>query len=353
MKALVYRGNQTLELLHDYDEPQAGKGQVVVKISKTAICGTDIHKFNDIPENVEKFKGSIAISGHEATGWIYEVGLGVEGLKVGQRILVAGVFGCNSCNQCESGFNTACENGVSGLHWNNHGCNAEYVLVPAPNVILLPDAVNFETATVLTCAGGTAMTIVEETQIKKGQDLVIIGLGPVGLSLLILAKSMGIRVAGVETSNTRRKMAQELGLDCCIDPNERNPVQAIRNWSKNKGCDVVAECVGKTATRLQAIEMASNRGKIAIAGLGDEKVPLNIFERIIGNGGLTLIGIAATPIAYMKKLVSITAEKNLAFSKLITHHFKLEQAKEALHLMGQGNCGKIIFDIAQDFEHEQ
>jgi len=215
----------------------------------------------------------------------------------------------------------------------------------------LPSEVDFETAVVLACAGGTAMTIFEETELKQGQDLVIIGLGPVGLSLLILAKGMGIRVAGVETSKARIEMARALGIDYCVNPIAHNPVQAIRDWSGGKGCEVVAECVGKKTTRLQALEMASNRGKIAIAGLGDEKVPLNIFERIIGNGGLTLLGIAATPIVYMNKLVALTAEKNLAFSKLITHRFKLEQAIEALHLMAKGTCGKIIFEVAQDFEH--
>ena len=350
MRALVYKGNREIGLLN-YEKPKRKKGHAIIKMSKTAICGTDIHKFRNTKDKIEKVNGNIAISGHEATGWISELGTEVEGLVVGQRILVAGVFGCNSCTPCNNGYNTACENGVSGLHWNNHGCNAEYISVPASNIVPLPDSISFDTAAVLTCAGGTAMTIVEETRLQKGQNLAIIGLGPVGLSLLIIAKSLGARVAGVDISPSRRAMAQSLGLEIAIDPNKEDPVLAIRNWSANKGCDVVAECVGKVKTQLQALEMAANRGKIAIAGLSKGNVPTNIFQRIIGSGGLTLIGIAATPITYMKKLVAQTAEKNLAFSDLITHNFKLEEAKQALTLMESGDCGKIIFDLAADFKN--
>jgi|GEM_PF-530599 len=348
MKALVYTGNRNLTLLQGYSKPKVEKDHVLIKISKTAICGTDVHKFGDPEDKIEKINGDIAISGHEATGWILELGSNVEEFALGQRVLVAGVFGCNTCPQCKEGFNTGCENGVSGLHWNNHGCNAEYISIPASNVIPLPDKVSFDTAAVLTCAGGTAMTIMQETGLQKNQKLAIVGLGPVGLSLLILAKSIGVQVAGVEISQARIKMAKELGLDLVVDPTEEDPILAIRRWSSNNGCEIVAECVGKTDTQLQSLEMVANRGKIAYAGLSNDKVPLTILQSIIGKGGLTLIGIAATPIVYMKELVSLTAEKKLPFSKLITHHFKLENALEALILMEKGTSGKIIFDVADN-----
>ena len=348
MKALVYEGNRKLNL-YNYEPPKAGLNEVVIKVSRAAICGTDIHKFSVSKDAVETINGELAIAGHEPSGWISEIGEGVKELSTGQRVLVAGVFSCNTCYQCRSGFNTACENSISGLHWNNHGCNAEYIAIPATNALPIPENISFDTATVLTCAGGTAMTIVKESQLTSGQKLAIIGLGPVGLSLLILAKNMGVQVIGIEVSTKRSAQAIALGIDKIIDPFSENPIEAVKAWTNGLGCAVVAECVGKAVTQLQSLEMAANRGKIAVAGLGNEPIAKNVFDRIIGNGGLQLIGIAATPIKYMIELINLTSSQNLPFDKLITHHFQLEQAKEALALMESGNCGKIIFDIADNF----
>jgi len=348
MKALIYTGDRQLEL-KECIRPEVLPGRVLVKVSKAAICGTDLHKFCQAKSSIEKIDGMIPIAGHEPSGWISEIGAGVTDLKIGQRILVAGVFSCGTCHHCKSGFNTACIKSVSGLHWNNHGCNSEYISVPAANVLELPDSISFDKATMLTCAGGTAMTIVEETGFRGDQKLVILGLGPVGMALLIIAKSMGALVAGVEPSAYRRELALRFGIDFAINPNTKEPVHEIRRWSNGLGCELVAECVGKSKTQLQGIEMAANKGKIAIAGLGNEEVSSSVFQRIIGSGGLQLIGIAATPIKYMIKLIKLTVEKNLPFDQMITHHFTLNHAKEALLLMESGNCGKIIFDIAEDF----
>ena len=180
MKALIYKGDKTLEVV-ETTLPVVAPDQVLVKISRAAICGTDIHKFCDHRDSIDLIDGQYPIAGHEPSGWVAEMGAGVKGFKTGQRVLIAGVFSCGTCLQCRSGYNTACENGVSGLHWNNHGCNAEYISVPAINVLVIPDNVSFDVATVLTCAGGTAMTIVEETELKGDQRLAIVGLRACGL----------------------------------------------------------------------------------------------------------------------------------------------------------------------------
>jgi len=348
MQALVYLGNRQVSLL-DKDIPKPDFNQVVIKVSRAAICGTDVHKFCAPPNDIERINGEIAIAGHEPSGWVYAMGEGAKGLEIGQRVLVAGVFGCNTCFQCRSGYNTACLNGVSGLHWNNHGGNAEFIVVPIENALPIPDELSFDVATVLTCAGGTAMTIVKETQLPPGQKLAIVGLGSVGLSLLIIAKNMGVKVIGVDVSAKKMALAQELGIDAVVNANITNSIQAIDEWSSGKGCQVVAECVGKAKTQQQSIEIAANRGKIAFAGLGDEPMEKNVFNRIIGNGGLTLIGIAATPIKYLLELITLTAEHNLRFDKIISHHFTMDKAAEALTIMESGTAGKIIFDVADSY----
>jgi propanol-preferring alcohol dehydrogenase len=293
--------------------------------------------------------GSPMIMGHEPAGWIADWGIGVQGLKKGERVLLAGVMGCGHCDHCREGYNTACETGLSGLAWKRHGVDTSYAVVPKENVIPLPEGVSLEAASVLTCAGGTAYTVVRETVLRPEDRLAIIGLGPVGLSLLILAKSYGVRVFGMDLMPERLKLAEELGIDEVVNSGQKDPLEAVRKWSKGLGCDVVAECVGNSQTRVQAMGMVRIRGRIAMAGLGPEPIPFNLQDVLIGRQA-RLLGIAATPIRYFQPLLRRATEFKLPFEKIITHRFPLEKAEEAFTVMESGKSGKVIFEIADSFE---
>jgi L-iditol 2-dehydrogenase len=334
-------------VLQDYPDPRPGPGEVLVKIGRAAVCGTDIHKYRGAPEAMEFLEdGTPMIMGHEPAGWIAEIGAGVDGLAVGDRVLLAGVVGCGRCGWCRQGYNTACEGGVSGLAWGRHGATATHVVWPAANVFVLPDPMSLDTATVLTCAGGTAYTIVRETNLTGDDTLAIIGLGPVGLSLLILAKSLGVRTVGVDLSAERIEQANDLGLDYAVNAGKEDAVAAVRAWAGGKGCSVVAECVGRLETRLQSLQMAAVRGRVALAGLGDTPAPISIDQYFIG-GQLHVMGIAATPMRYFPDLMAHTVTHRLPFESLITHHFPLTRAAEAFALMESGKSGKVVFDVAE------
>jgi propanol-preferring alcohol dehydrogenase len=311
------------------------------------VCGTDIHKYRAPAAQIETLAdGSPLIVGHEPAGWIAALGPGVSGLEVGSRVMLAGVIGCGRCRWCRQGYNTACERGVSGLGWKRHGASATQIVWPATNVLPLPGAMSLDTASVLTCAGGTAYTAVREAGLSGEDSLAIVGLGPVGLCALILAKSLGVRAIGIDIVRGRLEQALDLGLDCAVDAAGEDPVAAVRRWSGGRGCDVVAECVGQARTRRQALEMAATRARVAFAGLGGEPLTLSADRFFVG-GQIQLLGIAATPLRYFPALIERTVAYDLPFARLITHHFPLEQAPEAFAAMESGQSGKVIFDVAE------
>ena len=345
MQGLLFLGERGLSL-QEFPDPQPGPGEVLVKIGRAAVCGTDIHKYRAPAAQIETLAGgSPMIVGHEPAGWIAALGAGVMGLEVGSPVMVAGVIGCGRCRWCRQGYNTACERGVSGLGWKRHGASATQLVWPATNILPLPDRISLDTASVLTCGGGTAYTAVREADLTGEDSLAVVGLGPVGLCVVILAKSLGVRTIGIDIVRTRLEQALDLGLDCAVDATNEEPVAAVRRWSGGRGCDVVAECVGQAQTRHQALEMAATRGRVAFAGLGSEPLTLNADRFFVGMQ-LRLLGIAATPLRYFPELIERTVAYDLPFARLITHHFPLEQAPEAFAIMERGQSGKVIFDVA-------
>jgi len=350
MQGLVFLGSNRIEFA-SFAVPEPGPGQVRVKIARAAVCGTDVHKAARVPERQPRCadgKGGTraVISGHEPTGWIDALGVGVTGLAKGTRVLVAGVIGCGRCARCVAGFNTACEGGGGGLHATHDGSNAPYIVVPAVNAFVLPDRMSFDTAAVLTCAGGTAMTMVKETNLTAEDTVAIVGLGPVGLCMLLLAQSYGCKVVGLDRVPERLEKARSLGLKHAVDVGDVDPVQTVRRLCDGRGADVVAECAGTARARHTAMLIARRRGRVALSGIGEEP-DLEAVTALAIRNDLLIRGIAATPALYFPLLIERAAAHALPFDSLVTHHFALPEAEAALSLMKGGNCCKILIDVAE------
>ncbi len=346
MRALFCPQPGSLEI-RDIATPSVGAGQALIQVARASVCGTDIHKYR--AEQSEKLAdGSDMIVGHEPAGWVAAVGEGVTHLKLGQRVLIAGVFSCGDCHFCRQGYNTCCEVSRCGLHWDHHGCNSDYTLIPAQNAIALPDDLSFDVAALLTCAGGTAITINQECAVTADDVVGIIGLGPVGLSTLLLAKAYGAKVIGIDLNEERLALADDLGCDVCINGNDGDVVSSVHQVNNGRGCDVVAECVGLAATQKQAVAISRMRTRIGFAGLGtqnyDDNIALSLIDKSIHG-----IGIAATPIKYFRPMVELVASKQLAFDKMIHSHYPLEQASDAFAAMESGCRGKVLIDIADEY----
>lgn len=346
MQGLRFLGDRRLAI-EEFDDPLPGPGEVRIKIGRAAVCGTDIHRYREPAEHLGRLPdGSTMVEGHEPAGWVESVGPGVTGITRGDRVLLAGVVSCGRCRWCLRGYNTACEEGPSGLAWNHHGVDAEYAVWPAVNVIKLPDSVSLDTAAVLTCAGGTAYTVARETGLSGEDRLAIVGLGPVGLSLLLFAKSLGVPTIGIDLSPARLKLATDLGLDRAVLGEEEDAAKAVREFTGGRGCDVVAECVGLPNTQELSLSLAATRGRVAMAGLGNGPVCFNPMHYMIGRQ-LRIIGILATPLRYFPDMVERVAACNLPFERLITHRFPLSEAAEAFAVMESGQSGKVLFTVAE------
>jgi 2-desacetyl-2-hydroxyethyl bacteriochlorophyllide A dehydrogenase len=342
---LVLLGDRRVEL-REYPDPRPGAGEVLVRIARASVCGTDIHKYLLPPSEIPRLGQEAMIIGHEPAGYVAAVGAGVTAFAPGDRVMLAGVVGCAECPACLAGFNTACWKGPSGLAWGRHGATATHIAWPERCVLTLPDSLSFDAAAVLTCAGGTAYTIVRETRLAAGERLAVVGLGPVGLSLVILAKALGVSVIGVDLDARRLEQATALGADSVVDASSQDAVAAVRGWSQGRGCDVTADCAGAPRARSAAIEMAATRGRVALAGLGTGALAIEVDRSFIGRQ-LTVQGIAATPLAYFPALLAWVTEKRLPFESMITHHFPLDRASEAFELMAGGKSGKVIIDVLE------
>lgn len=347
MRGLRFLGDRNISL-EEFADREPGPGEVRIKIGRAAVCGTDIHRYREPADQVGKMPdGSPMIEGHEPAGWIDKLGPGVTGLSRGDRVLLAGVVSCGRCRWCLQGYNTACEEGPSGLAWNHHGVDAEYAVWPATHAMKLPANVSLDTAAVLTCAGGTAYTIVRETALSGQDRLAIVGLGPVGLSVLLFAKALGVPTIGIDLSPARLRLATELGLDRAVLGEEEDSLKAVREFTGGRGCDVVAECVGLPNTQELALSLAATRGRVAMAGLGNGPVSFNPMHYMIGRQ-LRIIGILATPLKYFPEMIDRVSVCNLPFERMITHRFALDQAAEAFAVMESGQSGKVLFTVAEE-----
>ncbi|HVF74461.1 MAG TPA: zinc-binding dehydrogenase [Acidimicrobiales bacterium] len=338
MRALRLLGDKHLDV-YEVPDPEPGPADVVVRLTRAAVCGTDIHLYRAPADIVPP-----VVPGHEPVGVVEHAGDAAPVALLGTRVLVAGVVGCGGCAMCRSGVNNACAQAVA-MGLSRDGADATHVVVPWTNVVALPDELSCDAAAVLTCAGGTAYTVMRECGVTGEDQVAVLGLGPVGLSLVILATSMGATVVGSDPVAARRRQALDLGAAAVVDPSTGDAAELLQAATSGRGYDVVAECVGRAETQKLALAVVAMRGRVAMAGLGDEPVTVNWMRDVLARHA-RVVGISATPIAYFPALVERAARLRLPFERLVTHRFPLEQAVEAFAVMESGDCGKVVFDFA-------
>jgi propanol-preferring alcohol dehydrogenase len=303
------------------------------------LCGSDLHIYR---QTAEQRRGKDIIPGHEPSGVVEELGAGVRGLSIGDRVAVYHYRGCGHCPHCLGGDVMWCSE-RKGYGSHVHGADAEFLLTDARNCVPLPAELSFAHGAFIACTAGTAYSAMRKLGVSGLDTIAVFGQGPVGLSGLLVARAFGAKVIAVEPVAERRALAEKLGADTVLDPTRTEIVEALQRQTGGEGVDMVFETSGSSSAREAAVEGLRRGGKAAFVGLGSREKTLDLSS-IIGRQ-LTLIGSFVMPVRYCWDLARFIVEHKLPLEDMITHRFSLEEAPEAFRVFDGGTTGKVVLEM--------
>jgi alcohol dehydrogenase len=339
MKALVYQGPGQ-KAWADKDKPEIQKPtDVIVKITKTTICGTDLHILKGDVPTVDPGR----TLGHEGVGVVEAVGAAVENFKPGDPVLISCVTSCGKCANCKRQLYAHCSDGGWILGHRIDGTQAEYVRIPHGDNSLypIPDGADEEALVMLSDIMPTGLEIgVQYGNVKPGDTIAIIGAGPVGMSVLLTAQfySPG-RIVMIDMDPARLELAKQFGATDTIQVGAEDPVAKILEMTGGLGVDVAIEAVGVPATFDICQKIVSAGGNIANVGVHGTPVQLHIEELWIKNINISM-GLVSTNTTPML-LKTLNAGK-VNPGKLVTHRFKLDEILAAYEVFGNAAREKAM-----------
>lgn len=338
MKGVVLLGDREC-CVKEFPDPVPEPGQVRVKMMATGICGSDLHLYHIDKERAKK-RGD-RIPGHEPCGVVDAVGHGVTKVKEGDRVTINHYLGCGYCENCAAGNLMWCRE-ARGYGGPIDGSHADYVIADERNCVLMPDSVSFIDGAFVACPGGTAYSSMRKLDVKAGDTVAVFGLGPVGLSGVILAKALGGKVIGVDIIETRTDLATQLGADAVVNAQNEDPVRAIRDFTGGRGAALAFEASGSPKGREDIVSCLRRGGKAVFVGAGSSEKVINPGQ-LIGSQ-LTLMGSFVIPLWMSWEMVNFLDRQNASFEGAVTHRFSIEEAPEAYRLFDEGKTGKVVFE---------
>ena len=340
-KAIVKKTNTPNGLaLDDVLFPTINHNQVLIKIKKTAICGTDIHIYN-WDEWAQKNISTPQIMGHEFVGEVVETGMYVTNVKTGQLVSGEGHVVCSICRHCITGYQHLCRQTI-GIGVNMDGVFSQYIPFPASNLWICDESISEDIHSISDPLGNAVHTALSFNVL--GEDVLVTGAGPIGLMSIPILKRAGARSIVVSDINPARlELAKELGATATVDVRHQIIKDAMAGLGLIKeGFDVGLEMSGNGEAFSGMIDAMANGGRIAILGILPQNVQIN-WNKVIFNS-LTLKGIYGRQMFdtwyKMTALLQSGLEKEIA--KVITHHFHYTDYAEAFELMRSGKSGKVI-----------
>ncbi|NOU74059.1 L-threonine 3-dehydrogenase [Paenibacillus sp. LMG 31458] len=327
-------------ILKEVPIPTCGADEVLVRIKATSICGTDLHIYN-WDAWADKTVVTPNVFGHEFAGIVVEVGERVTGVAIGDYVSAEGHMVCGSCKACRTGNAHVCPN-TRSFGITAPGCFAEYAVVKATNIIHNAPDLPYEIACLQDPLGNAVQTVLSGDIV--GKSVAIIGVGPIGLLAIQVAKACGAgTIYAADINPNRLELARQMGADVTINAMETRMSKAIREMTDGEGVDVVLEMSGNPQAIVDGFEAAANAGRVSLLGIPTKEVSLDLTNQIIFKG-LRVEGITGRKMYetwyQMKGLLN---QKRIDLAAVITHRFTLDQYEEAFQLMNQGQCGKIVF----------
>ena len=345
MKALVFHGVNDIRV-DEVPRPHAGVGEAVIRTTLTTICGTDLH----IVRGEYPVKPGLII-GHEPVGVIEELGPGVTGFEVGDRVLVGAITPCGQCRACLSGQLSQCGHGegyeaIGGWRFGNtiNGAQAEYLLVPhaQANLAKIPDELTDEQVVLLADIASTGFSGAESGNVRIGDAVVVFAQGPIGLCATAGAKLMGASlIIGVDSDETRLDMSRRLGADVTLNHLEVDVVEKVKRLTGG-GADVAIEALGTQETFENALRCLRPGGTLSSLGVysGKLQVPYEAFAAGIGDYRITTT-LCPGGKERMRRLMEVVKGGRVDFTPLLTHTFSLDEIKEGYRVFGERIDGAL------------
>jgi threonine 3-dehydrogenase len=339
MKALVKAKAEVGIWMQDVPMPAVGHNDVLVKVHKTAICGTDIHIYNWDQWAQDTIPVPMVV-GHEFSGEIVELGSEVAGLKIGQRVSAEGHITCGHCRNCRAGQRHLCRN-TFGIGVDRAGAFAEYISVPATNICPLPDGISYDLGAILDPLGNAAHTALSFDLV--GEDVLITGAGPIGIMAVAIARKVGARnVVITDVNDFRLGLAKQMGATRTVNVTNQDLKAVMKELRMTEGFDVGLEMSGVPSAFSGMLDTMNHGGKIALLGIMPQGTGIN-WNHVIFKG-LEVHGIYGRKMFETWYKMIAMLEAGLDLSPIITHHFAVDDFQTGFDAMRSGQSGKVILD---------
>ena len=339
MKALVKAAPEHGLLLQMVPVPEPGPNEVLIKVRKSAICGTDVHIWNWDEWSAKTVPVPMVV-GHEFCGQIVDCGPGAQKYKIGTRVSAEGHVVCGACRNCRAGRGQLCRN-TEGIGVNRPGSFAEYVCLPEHNVVPIPEDIPDEIAALFDPLGNAVHTALSFDLV--GEDVLVTGAGPIGIMGALVAQKVGARKVVITDINPYRlQLAKQMGVQYVVDVSKTSLRDVMGDIGMSEGFDVGLEMSGAAPAMRQMIERMNNGGKLALLGIAPTEFAVD-WNTVIFNM-LEIKGIYGREMFETWYKMIALVQSGLDISGLITHRISIEDYRDGFAAMTSGHSGKVVMD---------
>ncbi len=339
MKALAKLKSEPGIWLTDVPKPEVGPNDLLIKIRKTAICGTDMHIYNWDTWSQKTIPVPMVV-GHEYVGEVVDMGSEVRGFAAGDRVSGEGHITCGHCRNCRAGRRHLCRN-TEGVGVNRAGAFAEYLVIPAFNAFKIPDNISDDLASIFDPFGNAVHTTLAFDLV--GEDVLITGAGPIGIMAAAVAKHVGARHVVITDINPYRlALAEQMGATQAVNVAQTNLCDVMAELGMSEGFDIGLEMSGVPQAFTSMLDTMNHGGKIAMLGIPPDSVAID-WNQVIFKG-LTIKGIYGREMFETWYKMASLIQSGLDLSPIITHQMPVEEYLSGFETMQSGQSGKVILN---------
>jgi len=346
MPGVFLPGNSTA-VVGRVHRPVPGPGQLLVEVGASGICGSDIgfiyreHRTHKGLDGAPAYKGVVA--GHEPSGRVVEAGPGCRRFLVDDRVIVYHVVGCGLCPNCRAGYLISCSDAGhrAAYGWQRDGGHATYILVEESTCLPLPEPLTYVDGALIACGFGTAYEGLRRCGVNGSDDLLVVGLGPVGLAAAMIGRGLGARsVIGVERSPARARFAESLGLFDAVVLDDGDVVGRIAEVTDGSGVSVSMDCSGSGSGRSVALDNVAEWGRVSLIGEGGE-LNTEVSDTLL-HKQVTIHASWVTSLQGMEDLTRLLVRWDVHPERIVSDRFPIDAADEAYRLAASAESGKVV-----------